>query len=135
MVGSSRFLVFTDWLPHRQVVVKGTFIVAQAVLPLASQNAVNICIGTGISAMVLPTSSSYSISKMSQARIFDYIHLEYPHIRTHTIHPGNIETRMADIVRANGLELMWDDSKYILTMSFSPCNDTKSLYLSEYTGC
>jgi NAD(P)-dependent dehydrogenase (short-subunit alcohol dehydrogenase family) len=83
----------------------------KAFLPLAAKDAVLIASGTGAISFLMPKTASYLVSKLAESRFFEHVQAENPHIRVHNVHPGGIQTRMADKTQAAGMEIPMDDRK------------------------
>ena len=104
-----------DWYNGFEVNVKGNLNVFNAFIPVAAPNAAVINISTGISHLsTLPGFSGYHTSKLAAAKLFDYIHQEYPELFVLNVHPGVIKTAMDTKALAAGVELPYDTSKLIL---------------------
>ncbi|KAK1252039.1 hypothetical protein MKX08_003226 [Trichoderma sp. CBMAI-0020] len=98
-----------EWFKSFEINVKGSFIITKAFLPLAAKNAVLIASSTGAISFLMPKTSSYLPSKLAESRFFEHVQSENPHIRVHNVHPGGIQTRMADKTQAAGMEIPMDD--------------------------
>ena len=86
-------------------------IVTKAFLPLAAADAVLIAMGTGAMSLLMPKGSAYLTSKLAETRFFEFVQSENPHIRVHNLHPGGIQTRMAEKTQAAGMKIPMDDGK------------------------
>ncbi len=86
-------------------------VATKAFLPLAAADAVLIAMGTGAMSFLMPKGSAYLTSKMAATRFFEFVQLENPHIRVHNLHPGGIQTRMAEKTQAAGMEIPMDHGK------------------------
>ena len=53
-----------------------------------------VFITSGLSAIIVPGTSPYSISKLAGQRLMEYLDAEYPHLRTFSLSPGIIQTGM-----------------------------------------
>ncbi|UKZ84171.1 uncharacterized protein TrAFT101_000089 [Trichoderma asperellum] len=98
-----------EWFKSFEINVKGAFLVTKAFLPLEAENAVLVAMGTGAMSFLMPKSSSYLTSKLAESRFFEHVQAENPHIRVHNVHPGGIQTRMADKTQAAGMTIPMDD--------------------------
>ncbi|KAL8657209.1 MAG: hypothetical protein Q9226_002149 [Calogaya cf. arnoldii] len=86
------------WWQGFEINVKGTFIVSQAFLKVASARAALINITAGLVHMnvPLPGQSSYVSSRMASAKFFQMLQQEYPLLRVMNIHPGVIQSAMLE---------------------------------------
>ena len=113
--------------------VKGTLYVTQAFLRLAAPNAVLIGVGTGAATMVFPKGSAYLSSKLAESKIFEVVQVENPSIRVHNVHPGGIQTQMAEKTQAAGLVAVpMDDGKL---QSFASLLDKSAMLIKNKPPC
>ncbi|TAQ86939.1 hypothetical protein B7494_g4736 [Chlorociboria aeruginascens] len=86
-----------EWLKGFEINVQGTFLAARAFLPTADPSQAAILgVTSDVSLMpaaYLPGLSSYVASKLAQAKVYEFLAAENPHIFVATIHPGMIETK------------------------------------------
>ncbi|CEJ62741.1 hypothetical protein PMG11_11232 [Penicillium brasilianum] len=84
------------WWRNFEVNVKGTFLMTQNFLQLNGKDS-NMTVINVTSAAALnsfPCLSSYSLSKLCQIRLQDFIRVENPNVQTFSLHPGIVMTRM-----------------------------------------
>ncbi|KAF3406797.1 Short chain dehydrogenase andI [Talaromyces pinophilus] len=84
------------WWHNFEVNVKGTFLITQNFLRLNGKDS-NVTIINVTSAAALnsfPSLSSYSLSKLCQIRLQDFVRAENPSVQTFSLHPGIVMTRM-----------------------------------------
>ena len=89
-----------------QINVKGQVIVARAFLPNHNDGASLIGVSSAVICLptkALPGGSSYVISKLANAKLFEYVADEYPDIQVLTVHPGVVETAMNIKSKTEGL--------------------------------
>jgi len=65
-----------------------------------------VAITSGMSQLRIPTLSNYAISKMAVNRLVEFVALEYPEVKTFSLHPGTIRTT----VNAHAPELPTPDT-------------------------
>ncbi|KAI1461672.1 hypothetical protein F4805DRAFT_464944 [Annulohypoxylon moriforme] len=86
-----------DWWKGFETNVKGTLLATKAFLPTADPTQAAILgITTDVSLMpvtFLPGLSSYTASKLAQAKVYEFLAAENPHIFVATVNPGMIETK------------------------------------------
>ncbi|KAL2783654.1 hypothetical protein BJX66DRAFT_344756 [Aspergillus keveii] len=89
-----------SWWETQEVNVKGTLIATKAFLrkvgpaPSAPTTIINLTSGASIGA--IPRLSSYSISKMVNTKLTQYLQVEHPTITSVCIDPGVVETSWTD---------------------------------------
>lgn len=86
----------SGWWKDFDINVKGTFLVSQAFLKLlgAERQGTIVTLSTGLAYIVGPGMSAYSISKMANTRLSEYICLEYPNVAAISLQPGIVRTDM-----------------------------------------
>ncbi|KAI4121898.1 MAG: hypothetical protein LQ338_006098 [Usnochroma carphineum] len=99
-----------EWWRGFEINVKGSFIVTQAFLNVASPDAtlVNVTAGLVHIQAPLPGYSSYLSSKLASAKFFQLVQQEHPAIRVIKVHPGVIQSPMLE---KNGSVQAQDDGK------------------------
>ncbi|KAL8700834.1 MAG: hypothetical protein Q9224_000782 [Gallowayella concinna] len=87
-----------EWWRGFEINVKGSFIVTQAFLKVASPSAalVNITAGLVHIQDPLPGYSSYVSSKTASAKFFQMLQQEHPELRVINVHPGVIQSAMLE---------------------------------------
>jgi NAD(P)-dependent dehydrogenase (short-subunit alcohol dehydrogenase family) len=71
---------------------KATFLsIHQYVIAFGGTGTV-ISISSGAAGVTFPGESAYSIAKMSNTRLIEYLHVEYPSIRAFSLAPGLVKT-------------------------------------------
>lgn len=101
-----------DWWTGFEVNVKGNFNLVRAFLPQAVSDAVVLNTNTAAAhAPYFAGMSGYSASKMAGAKVFDYLHYEYPEMFVLNIQPGVIQTGMTAKAVEAGVDLPFDDGK------------------------
>lgn len=100
-----------EWWRDFEINVKGSFIVTQAFLKVASLNAtlVNVTAGLVHVQGPLPGYSSYVSSKMASAKFFQLVQQEHPTMRVINVHPGVIQSAMLE---KNASMKAQDDGKW-----------------------
>ena len=85
-----------EWWRGFEVNVKGSFVVAQAFLKVASANATIVNVSAAMAHMQerLPGFSSYAASKLSSAKFFQLVQEENPELRVFNVHPGVVKSDM-----------------------------------------
>ena len=105
-----------DWFNGFDVNVKGNFNVLRAFLPHAAEDAAVLNISTGVVQLpYVKGHSAYHTSKLASAKLFDYVHQEYPELFVLNIHPGVFLTSMGEKSAASGTGLPLDDSESIIS--------------------
>lgn len=86
----------SDWWKDFDVNVKGTFLVTQGFLKLlgTERQGSIVTMSTGIAYMAPPGLSAYSISKMADARLSEYVSNEYGNVAAISLQPGIVKTDM-----------------------------------------
>lgn len=94
--------------------MKGNFVVLQAFLSSKNTNAT--VIGSSTAAVSFPIEkigtlerASYTASKLATVRLMELLGVENPDLRVITVHPGAVETEMADKLKVPGVPM--DKSK------------------------
>ena len=101
-----------EWWKGFEVNVKGAFVVTQAFLKHAAENAVLVNLITGVAHLpAFPEYSSYATSKMGALKFFEMVQAENPGLRVVNVHPGVIKTDMSDKTVAHGEVFPFDDGK------------------------
>jgi NAD(P)-dependent dehydrogenase (short-subunit alcohol dehydrogenase family) len=112
---SGRSIVDSDaeeWWTGFEVNVKGGFNLVRAFLPHAVSDAVVLHTNTAAAHVpYFPGMSGYSASKMAGAKVFEYLHHEYPEMFVLNIQPGVIETGMTAKAVEAGIDLPFDDGE------------------------
>ncbi|KAL8663558.1 MAG: hypothetical protein Q9202_003746 [Teloschistes flavicans] len=87
-----------EWWRGFEINVKGSFIVTQAFLKVASPRAalVNITAGLVHHKDPLPGYTSYVSSKAASAKFFQMLQQEHPELRVMNVHPGVIQSAMLE---------------------------------------
>ena len=87
-----------DWWRGFEINVKGSFIVTQAFLKVASAKAIVVNVTAGMVHTQVPLSgySSYISSKMASAKFFQMMQHEKPEMRFVNVHPGVIQSDMLE---------------------------------------
>ena len=115
-----------EWWRGFEVNVKGSFIVAQAFLKVASANAtiVNVTAGMAHLQEPVPGFSSYAASKLASAKFFQLLQEENPELCIISVHPGIVQSEMVE--KATIMEAQDDGKPWcrmragnMLTESFS----------------
>ena len=85
-----------DWWTAFNTNVKGSFIISQAFLRVASTNAIVINISAGMVHVetLAKGFSSYISSKTAGAKFFQLLQVEQPELRIMNVHPGIIQSGM-----------------------------------------
>ncbi|KAI4286206.1 MAG: hypothetical protein L6R38_000102 [Xanthoria sp. 2 TBL-2021] len=98
-----------EWWRGFEINVRGTFIVTQAFLKVASPCAALVNITAGLVHMndPLPGYSSYVSSKAASAKFFQMLQHEHPALRVMNVHPGVIQSAMLE---KNAQMVAQDDS-------------------------
>jgi NAD(P)-dependent dehydrogenase (short-subunit alcohol dehydrogenase family) len=83
-----------EWWKGFEISVKGDFQFFRSFVPHAAKNATVIDISTGIVQLpYVPGYSGYHTSKLVAAKLFDYVHREYPDFFVLNVHPGVIRPK------------------------------------------
>ncbi|GAB7335771.1 hypothetical protein MBLNU13_g08060t1 [Cladosporium sp. NU13] len=100
-----------DWWTGFEVNVKGNFNLVRAFLPHAISDAVVLHTNTAAAhAPYFAGMSGYSASKIAGAKVFEYLHYEYPEMFVLNIQPGVIQTGMTAKAVEAGVDLPFDDA-------------------------
>ena len=88
----------SEWWRGFEINVKGSFIVTQAFLKVASAKAtlINVTAGMVHTPVPLPGTSSYISSKIASAKFFQLMQQEQPEMRFINVHPGVIQSNMLE---------------------------------------
>jgi NADP-dependent 3-hydroxy acid dehydrogenase YdfG len=101
-----------EWWTGFEVNVKGNFNLVRAFLPHASSDAAVLSVNTAAAhAPYFPGMSGYAASKMAGAKVFEYLHHEYPEMFVLNIQPGVIQTGMTAKATEAGVDLPFDDGE------------------------
>ncbi|KAI6080765.1 hypothetical protein F4821DRAFT_48814 [Hypoxylon rubiginosum] len=84
----------SEWWNDFEVNVKGPYLMSHFFLKQAEGKGTIISISTGTIGSVFPNMSSYSSSKLAQAKFMEILHAENPDIRCFTLQPGLLKTQM-----------------------------------------
>jgi NADP-dependent 3-hydroxy acid dehydrogenase YdfG len=104
-----------DWWAGFEVNVKGNFNLVRAFLPHTVADAVVLSTNTAAAHLpFFPGMSGYSASKMATAKVFEYLHHEYPEMFVLNIQPGVIKTGMSAKAAEAGVDLPFDDGMLVL---------------------
>ncbi|KAI0294102.1 NAD-P-binding protein [Multifurca ochricompacta] len=86
----------SDWWDTLEVNVRGVYNYLRAATPAILETKGSIIVITSAMAHLrIPHSSDYSISKFTLGRLVEFAALEYPELRIFAIHPGLIQTALA----------------------------------------
>ncbi|KAJ7047902.1 NAD-P-binding protein [Mycena alexandri] len=86
-----------NWWKTMEVNIRGVYNVAHFAVPeLAKTRGYNVIIGSVGAQIRMPFASSYVTSKHALNRLNEYIHAEYPDVKSFSLNPGAIRTSMAD---------------------------------------
>ena len=90
--------ILSEWWRGFEINVKGSFIVTQAFLRVASASAtiVNVTAGMVHTPTPFPGYSSYVSSKIASAKFFQLMQQEHPEMRVINVHPGVIQSAMLE---------------------------------------
>ncbi|KAF2872422.1 hypothetical protein BDV95DRAFT_569698 [Massariosphaeria phaeospora] len=84
-----------QWWNDFEVNVKGPYLMCHHFVKQAQgKNSTVITVGTGAAATIFPNMSSYTCSKLAQAKLMEFLHAEHPQIRSFTLLPGLLKTAM-----------------------------------------
>lgn len=85
-----------QWWEDFEINVKGAFLMTQNFLKLLGKERRGyvVTMNTGISTMVAPNMSSYSISKSAALRLMEYVAAEHENVTATSIQPGVVLTDM-----------------------------------------
>lgn len=101
-----------EWFKGMTVNVMGTLNLAKAFIEYAAEKPTFVHVSTGACHIEpMPTNSAYAVSKLAAAKLMEYFAFENPQIRVHNIHPGLIQTAMAQKSSELDMEFHFDDSK------------------------
>ena len=86
----------SDWWADFDINVKGTFLVTQGFLKLLGieKQGTIVTMSTGISYMVSAGMSAYSISKLADVRLSEYVSVEYLNVTAISLQPGVVKMDM-----------------------------------------
>ena len=98
-----------------EINVKGTLILSQAFAANASGSSTLISINTAGAHVppLMPGMGGYIVSKIAASKLADCFASENPSVRVMTVHPGALKTDMNAKAVAAGLELPYDDGKFV----------------------
>ena len=103
-----------EWYNGFEVNVKGNFYLIRTFMPNAAEDAALLNISTGVVNLpCLQGFSGYATSKLAAAKLFDYVHGEYPNLFVLNIHPGVIDTSMNQKTAEAGVKMPFDDGKWM----------------------
>ncbi|KAJ7214930.1 NAD-P-binding protein [Mycena pura] len=86
-----------NWWKTMEVNIRGVYNVAHFALPeLVKTKGYNVIIGSIGGQVRMPFASSYVTSKHAVNRLNEYIHTEHPDVKSFSVNPGAIKTRIAD---------------------------------------
>ncbi|KAJ3885240.1 NAD-P-binding protein [Lentinula edodes] len=98
---------YNDWWKIMEINVRGPYNVAHYALPQLEKTRGSFVAVSSLACQAsLPFASAYSVSKSALNRLVEYTAMEYPSVRSFTIHPGRILTQ-APTLRA-GPALKWE---------------------------
>lgn len=104
----------------------GNLHLLQLANPVLAQDAVILHTSSGSVHTAIPGNSSYGVTKMAGAQLFQRWAMENPHHFVMTFHPGFVDTDMSRKARENGLDLQgmkMDDGEFSVPLprpAFSP---------------
>ncbi|KAI1778628.1 NAD(P)-binding protein [Hypoxylon cercidicola] len=84
----------SEWWNDFEVNVKGPYLMSYCFLKQAEGKGTIIFVGTGTIGSIYPNMSSYTSSKLAQAKLMEFIHVENPDICCFTLLPGLLKTQM-----------------------------------------
>ncbi|KAI0275448.1 NAD-P-binding protein [Gloeopeniophorella convolvens] len=85
------------WWRTLEVNLRGVFNVAKYAVPhLQKSGGYFVAMSSAAAQLRLPTNSDYAVSKIALNRLLEIIPIEYPAVKTFAVHPGNVQTDMAD---------------------------------------
>jgi NADP-dependent 3-hydroxy acid dehydrogenase YdfG len=120
-----------DWWKGFEVNVKGNFNLVRAFLPHAVSDAVVLNTNTAAAhAPYFAGMSGYSGSKMAGAKLFEYLHYEYPEMFVLNIQPGVIQTGMTAKAVEAGVDLPFDDGELDHAAYFNEAMLTSSVIVN-----
>lgn len=91
-----------EWWNTWEVNVRGVFNFVRAAAPeLQKTQGYVVVIGAGLAQLRYPGISDYGISKFAINRFVEYIAVEFPNIKSFSLHPGVIFTNMVESSRAD----------------------------------
>jgi NAD(P)-dependent dehydrogenase (short-subunit alcohol dehydrogenase family) len=112
-IGPIRDVEIEDWWRGFEVNIKGSLIVAQAFLRVATgEDAVLINVNAGathLSIMHQPGMSAYVSSKLAAVKLFEYVQVENPGVRVMCVHPGIVASGISAKVSLKLGEFIFDD--------------------------
>ena len=84
------------WWADFEINTRGTYLITRMFLKLLSTNGHGFIINitSGASTVILPTMSSYGISKLAVNRMTEYVAAESPNVVSITLDPGTVNTDM-----------------------------------------
>ena len=110
-----------EWWSGFEINVKGTFIVVQAFLKVASADATIVDITTGlVHFQAFPGFSAYGASKLAEHKFFDCVQAENPSMHVVHIHPGVVQTDMGQKALDSGVDFALDDGMLTSCFVFGP---------------
>lgn len=85
-----------SWWNDFEVNVRGTYLMTRGFLKLLGKEKQGsiVSLSTGLAAMVAPTMSAYSLSKLTVLRLMEYVAAEYGNVSAVSIQPGVVNTEM-----------------------------------------
>lgn len=102
-----------DWWKGFEINVKGNLNLVRAFLPHAVSDAAILSTNTAAAHVpYFPGILGYSASKMATAKVFEYLHHEYPEMFVLSVQPGVIQTGMTAKAVEAGVDLPFDDGKF-----------------------
>ncbi|KIW11831.1 hypothetical protein PV08_09104 [Exophiala spinifera] len=86
------------WWADFETNVRGTYLMTRGFLQLLGpeQKGTVITLNTGLATAVVPSWSSYSISKIASLQLVDYLAAEYSNVSAVSIQPGVVDTDMVN---------------------------------------
>ncbi|KAF2112791.1 hypothetical protein BDV96DRAFT_649025 [Lophiotrema nucula] len=85
-----------DWWFSVETNVKGSFHLAQAFLSgYGKPDGIIINVTSGLSYLLGPGTSAYTVGKAAVVRLFGIVHMENPELRVVHVHPGVVDTEMS----------------------------------------
>lgn len=121
----------SEWWRGFEINVKGSFVVTQAFLKVASAKAtlVNVSAGMVHTQTPMPGMSSYISSKFASAKFFQLMQQENPEMRFVNVHPGVIQSDMLE--KAALAEAEDDGNVECRLIPFDYCSHVFSSQLSS----
>ncbi|KAJ3754780.1 NAD-P-binding protein [Lentinula raphanica] len=85
---------YEDWWKVLEVNLRGPYNVAHYALPYLEKSGGSFVAVSSLACQAsLPFASAYSVSKSALNRLVEYTAMEYPRVKSFTIHPGRIVTK------------------------------------------